>query len=110
MTIPRSLLLSVLLASCGVSPDWVAFTPRPAVGVPAQFEAPNASTGEPTACTSPLRDARDSTELMMLRSSNQGGSPIGDYAVSPAGRYGIGEKEALRVDCRTWRPVGVVPR
>lgn len=103
-------LLALFLAACGVSPNWTEFTPRPAAGLPERFEAPNAGPGVPTACTSPLLDARDGTELVMLRSSNQGGSPIGDYAVSPAGRYGIGENEALRVDCRSWRPLGMVPR
>ena len=110
MRILRTLLALQLLPACGVSANWLEFTPRPVAGLPAQFEAPNAGPGEPTACTSPLRGARDGTELVMLRSSNQGGSPIGDYAVSPVGRYGIGEREALRVDCRDWRPLGVVPR
>lgn len=110
MKIPQTLLALLLLPACGVSPNWLAFTPRPVAGLPAQFQAPNAGPGEPNACTSPLRDARDSTELVMLRSSNEDGNPIGDYSVSPVGRYGIGEKEALRVDCRAWRPLGAVPR
>lgn len=110
VTINRPLRFLVLLTACGISPNWMAFTPRPATGLPERFDAPNAGPGEPTGCTSPLRDARDGTELVMLRSSNEGGRLLGDYSVSPVGRYGIGEKEALRVDCRAWRPIGVLPR
>ncbi len=111
MPLTRSVLpVALLLAACGVTPKWLEITSRPATGVPEHFDAPHAGPGEPTACTSPLRDPRDGTELVMLRSSNEAGHLIGDYTVAPAGQYGVGENEALRVDCRTWRAVGVVPR
>ncbi len=110
MTVHRGLLCLLLLPACGVSPNWLEFTPRPATGLPEHLEAPNAGPGEPNACTSPLRDARDGTELVLLRSNSQGGAALGDYRVSQVGRYGVGEREALRVDCRTARPLGIVPR
>lgn len=111
MPLTRSVLpLALLLAACGVTPNWLEFTPRPAIGVPERFDAPNAGPGEPIACASPLRDPRTGAELVMLRSSSEDGRLIGDYTVAPAGQYGVGENEALRVDCRTWRPLGVVRR
>ena len=57
------------------------------------------------ACRSPLVDPRDGTRLVLSRSS--GGR--GDYEV-PAGRYGVGEQELLRVQCGTGRPAGAVRR
>jgi hypothetical protein len=47
-----------------------------------------------------------------VRSTDRGGSPAkywGDYAVNPAGRYGVRENQLLRVDCRTGQAIGIVP-
>jgi hypothetical protein len=33
---------------------------------------------------------------------------IGDYEVKPPGRYGLADKEFLRVECPSGRPVGAV--
>jgi hypothetical protein len=60
-----------------------------------------------------LNDPRNDTRLELVRSTEvAGGSPshIGDYVVTPAGRYGVGARELLRVDCDNARPIGVVDR
>jgi hypothetical protein len=62
---------------------------------------PTAGTG----CHSPMVDPRDGTQLLLRRSA----AGQGDYVV-PAGRYGIGPKELLRLDCATGKPLGVVKR
>lgn len=102
--------LALLLAACGVTPNWLELTPRPNAALPGQFEAPNAGPGAPTGCTSPLRDPVAGTTLTLLRSSAEGGRLIGDYTVEPTDRYGLAPREAVRVDCRLQRPLGVVPR
>jgi len=80
---------------------------RPAVDAPDQFfvQGETVWTGTASACRSPLEDPRDGTRLLMQRAA--GG--MADYSV-PAGRYGIGEDELLRVSCSTGGPVGVVRR
>ena len=73
------------------------------LGVPGAEGMSEPDGGE--ACRSPLVDPRDGTRLVLSRSS--GGR--GDYEV-PAGRYGVAERELLRVECGTGRPSGVVRR
>ena len=85
---------------------------RPAEGLPARFEpvapatriAP-ADTIAGAACTSPFRDPRDGTLLRMERAI----SPRADYVV-PAGHYGVGRDELLRLDCNTGIAIGIVRR
>ena len=85
---------------------------RVARDVPARFEpvapatrlAP-ADTISGNGCTSPLRDPRDGTSLRLQRAI----APRGDYAV-PAGRYGSGPDELLRLDCNTGAVIGFVRR
>ncbi len=50
-------------------------------------------------------DSRDSTEIRLERAI----SPRGDYTV-PNGRYGVGDRELLRLDCNTGAVVGAVRR
>jgi hypothetical protein len=56
-------------------------------------------------CTSPFQDPRDGTLLRMERAI----TPRADYVV-PAGRYGVGPDELLRLDCNTGVAVGIVRR
>lgn len=56
-------------------------------------------------CHRPLEDPRDGTRLVMQRS----GADVADYAV-PSGRYGVAERELLRVRCSTREPLGIVRR
>jgi hypothetical protein len=76
---------------------------RPAVDVPTAFTFSVPASG--SACRNPALDPRDGTRLVLARAS--GGR--GDYVV-PAGRYGVGGREYLRLDCVTGAAVGIVPR
>jgi hypothetical protein len=87
-------------------------TAHPAQDVPARFEPADTTarlaagdTIAGSACRSPMVDPRDGTHLTFLRAM----SPRADYEV-PAGRYGVGPGELLRLDCNTGVPVGVVRR
>lgn len=80
---------------------------RAAADAPARFvsaEAPGADTIPGGGCRSPLVDPRDGTQVRMANAQTR----VGDYAV-PAGRYGVGRGELLRIECNTGRVVGVVP-
>lgn len=107
--------LSAVLGACAIGgrgsfpADSAA---RPAQELPARFEpvapatrlAPADTIAGP-GCTSPFRDPRDGTLLRMERAI----SPRADYAV-PAGHYGVGPDELLRLDCNTGVAVGIVRR
>lgn len=111
---PRFLLLFALgLSACAhtSSVDLARQRVAPATDTPAHFlvgshtgpetSAPRAGEG----CRNPLVDGRDGARLVLVRS----GDGVGDYEV-PAGRYGVGERELLRVDCATGRALGRVRR
>lgn len=108
---PAGLLLggAVVLAACAhlsgsFPPDSTA---RPAAGMPESFVAETpAGAAEPATCRSPLVDPRDGARLVLYRSL---AGSRGDYEVPP-GRYGVGARELLRVDCTTGAAVGVVAR
>ncbi len=113
MTFRRSAAL-LFVAACGRSGPW-QLVPRPVTGLPEQFvaNAPSPAGAEAGACRTPLRDARDGTLLTLVRSTRGRGEmdvAWGDYAVSPAGRYGVQVGELLRVECGSGQPVGKVPR
>lgn len=82
---------------------------RAAKNVPGHFlvGTPNGTkTTEPSpneGCRNPMIDPRDGTKIYLVRSSED----RGDYKV-PTDRYGVGEKELLRLDCGTGRVVGIV--
>jgi hypothetical protein len=96
---------------CGASRPW-ALTPRPTDDPPERFLPDSAypplatSAATTHACVARLVDPRGGTRLMLQRSAQA----RGDYAVEPAGRYGVGALELLRVECGTARPIGIVPR
>ncbi len=68
---------------------------------PSVREEPKAGGG----CRNPLVDPQDGGRLILVRSAAQ----LGDYQV-PAGRYNVGQRELLRIDCATGRAVGIVRR
>ena len=87
-------------------------TARPARDVPERFAPADRSLllapGDTIAgdgCRSPMADPRDGATLIMRRS--QGG--YADYEV-PAGRYGVGDDELLRLVCNTGLVAGIVRR
>jgi hypothetical protein len=84
---------------------------RRATRAPARFEPQNRALrltpGDTIAgpgCVSPMVDPRDGTEVRFVFSTS-----YGDYEV-PAGRYGVGAGELLRLDCNTGRVIGLVRR
>lgn len=102
----------VLPAGCGVSRPW-SMVPRPAQSTPDRFIAPDSGRTTAPTCFVILADPRDDTRLELVRSTEVvGRSPryMGDYAVTPAGRYGVDSRELLRVDCEARRAIGVVDR
>lgn len=88
---------------------------RTATNLPDRFivATPAAQAGD---CPPQLRDGGLHTTLRLQRSlmypvADSAGSThrvVGDYTVEPAGRYGEGPDEGLRVECGTLRAVGVV--
>ena len=104
----RFLPALLLAAACGLSSTPFNATPRPLAGLPASLTPPPGPT-DGTACRSPLTDPADGSRLVLERSWQRDGAPIGDYRAE-GGRYGLRDGEFLRVDCRTWQPLGAVPR
>lgn len=110
----RPALLGIVLTTlggCASSSFGTDADARTAGDVPGRFLvglSGSDAVAEPTpgdACRNPMVDPRDGTRLRLVRSSGT----RGDYAV-PAGRYGVGGGELLRLDCATGEAVGVVRR
>lgn len=106
-----SVLLIALLSGCATTHFASDSETRAATDVPDHFLVgmPNdATTTEPSpgeGCRNPMVDPRDGTRVRLVRS----GESQGDYEV-PAGRYGVGEGELLRLECGTGQAVGIVQR
>lgn len=98
------LLLIAGLGGCATSdfgPDTVV---KEATGIPERFIfAGTLGTAGVTGCRNPLTDPRDGTQIILVRSHDS----MGDYRV-PAGRYGVGQGELLRLDCATGSVLGIV--
>jgi len=111
---------ALTLLACASPNPWAA-TPSPAADLPAAFvfdsSRPTPAAGG-AACLTPLVDPGGGTKLSLVRSaspSNRSGygpaeAVVGDYAVTPEGRYGVGPRQLLRLDCGTGKPLGIVPR
>lgn len=103
------LCAAAALAACasggGVDP-LAQPTLRAAVAAPAALVTAEGTTGAPPGtCRSPLYDPADRTAFRLLR-SREG---LGDYE-APVSKYGVQEGEALRIECASGRPVGIVKR
>ena len=105
--------LMVLLAGCG-STSHADLVPQPVAEMPEHFVGPlGVVEAEGAACRSPLRDPNGVVVLTLIRSGQERARPTfgwGDYAVSPAGSYGLRADQLLRVECGSGKPAGVVPR
>jgi hypothetical protein len=103
-----SVLVLFILMGCGSSNVQRSMTAvlRPAVDAPVMFESSERITSQENSCKSPLIDPRDDTRLLMVTSFKEG---VADYEV-PDGKYGVGERELLRVNCATGEVVGIVRR
>lgn len=105
-----------LLAGCGGPSMYpVSLPARPALDVPDHFMVGTMDPGGPltdplpgTGCRNPMVDPRDGTRITLEQSVRGPFGEIGDYAVPP-GRYGVGPREFLRLDCATGRALGAVP-
>lgn len=100
----------LLLAGCASTDIGSDSQARAAVDVPDHFlvRAPEGDIVQPSAgqgCRNPMVDPSDGTRLTLVRSRGD----RGDYE-APAGRYGVGERELLRLECSTGKVVGVVER
>ncbi|NJW53285.1 hypothetical protein [Salinimicrobium oceani] len=102
-------LILLVLLSCGTTSVNRSMKPieRQAIDIPEKFDAPHGVTRTSNACVSPLTDPRDGTTIKMY--SSFGSEEVGDYTV-PVGRYGVGEDELLRINCRTGVVMGIVKK
>lgn len=103
---PMLLLLAAACASEGSMRPTVATVP--ARDVPPLFERGTGTPGARAAagtCWNPMVDPRDGGVLRLVRSANG----AGDYE-PPAGRYGVGSDQLLRIDCASGKTIGIVPR
>ena len=100
-------ILACMLMSCGsmMAPDSDDIIRQPE-DAPANFALANGLEFEEKTCKSPMIDPEDETELIMVRSWGNG---IGDYEV-PEGKYGLANREYLRVNCETGEVIGVVKK
>ena len=118
-TFPRLTLLlaASVIGGCAVKPSSMTADARDrlpvrrATDVPARFEPRNTAlrlspgdTIQGSGCVSPMVDPRDGTEVRFVFST-----AYGDYEV-PAGRYGAGADQLLRLECNTGRVIGLVRR
>lgn len=98
----------LLLCCAGCATGYPAHIERSAVNVPEQFfvESAQGLSAPTTVGMSPARliDPRNGAHLQLLRSVNG----VGDYE-APAGSYGLGERELLRVDSYG-KALGIVRR
>ena len=93
-------------ARANLPPDEIA---RPAVGTPARFlfdASAVSDTSDVTDCRTPLLDPQDGSRITRVRSVRDRRA---DYAVT-GGRYGVGPRDLLRINCQTNAVVGIVPR
>jgi hypothetical protein len=135
-TFALALVLCTAFAACGRSERRPPGALAPATGLPAAFtpvewttttsNPPSTGTTAGDAsrerCALMLRDDRDGTRLQLMRSQSTTGTSqhgdttvtrygaTGDYAVSPSGKYGVAPTQWLRVECGTWRGLGIVAR
>jgi hypothetical protein len=100
-------LALVAVTGCSTVQNTLKTTPsrveRPATDLPGQFTLQNGTLNSNATCQTPLVDPRDKT-LIQLVQSDRG---EGNYQV-PAGKYGVGAGELLRVDCTTGRALGIL--
>jgi hypothetical protein len=100
-------LALVAAGGCNTVTSYPTAVLRPAQGAPERFVLADSTaiTGTPGAalCHSPIVDPRTGARLTMERAYHGNG----DYSV-PAGSYGIGSGELLRVDCANGQPIGIV--
>lgn len=76
--------------------------PDTAAGAPLDYD--------PGTCPKLLIDPRNGTRFTLRRDVMTDNGPLGDYAIDPPGRYGVGAQQLVRMDCAIARPLGGVPK
>ncbi len=76
--------------------------PDTAAGAPLEFD--------PGTCQPLFIDPRNGTRFVLQRDFMTDNGPLGDYAIEPPGRYGVGTGTLVRMDCAIGRPLGGVPK
>lgn len=76
--------------------------PDTAAGAPRDFD--------PGTCLKLFIDPRNGTRFVLQRDFMTDHGPLGDYAIEPTGRYGVGPGTYVRMDCAIGRPLGGVPK
>ena len=101
------MLILAASGGCATMKDALKTTPesidRPATGTPGTFVREDGLPNLSTACQAVLLDLSDKTTIQLVRVLRD---KQGDYRV-PAGKYGVGENELLRLDCASARPSGI---
>jgi len=103
-------LLALVIAGCSsTAPSGRKEEMRDAIDVPSHFLVltPRGTAVEPVpgSCKNPLIDPRDQTRIILVRSTEGRG-----YYRVPQGRYGVGSRELLLIECGTGRAMGIVKR
>jgi hypothetical protein len=110
ISFPAAALAALLIAGCSSTvPTGRKEQMRDAIDVPTHFLVltPSGAAVEPVpgSCKNPLIDPRDQTRIILVRSAEGRG-----YYRVPQGRYGVGSRELLLVECGTGRAMGIVNR
>lgn len=92
-----------LLSGCHSTSNQGDFL-RLAKDPPEVFQPPSGTGLSESSCLTPLTDPRDGTIIILEKSY---GSILGDYRV-PEKKYSVGNRELLRVNCKTGKVIGIV--
>ena len=98
-------LFTGILVSCSSTSSMSGDILRPGDNLPEAFEPSSGVDLDENSCKSPMLDPRDDSEITFIRSSGS----TGDYEVAE-GKYGVGKRELLRLDCQTGKVLGVVKK
>lgn len=101
------LLLSFFAFGCGATQNRIEGPVlRAAINTPEFFETKAGVVATGNSCINPMIDPTDGTEITMVTAFGNG---TGDYKVV-SGKYGVGQGELLRINCRTGEVIGIVKR
>ncbi|MGY5847654.1 hypothetical protein ACW6QP_09555 [Salegentibacter sp. HM20] len=101
-----SLVLILMLAGCSATTSPLQNDIiRQAENVPQNFQTEAGVSFDANSCKSPLIDPRDNTQIKFVRAERG----VADYEV-PSGKYGVKNKELLRVYCADGKVAGIVKR
>lgn len=97
------IVLILMLIGCHSTSSQGDFL-RLAKDPPEFFEPPSGTEFNEESCLNPLTDPRDGTVIILEKSYGNG---LGDYKVTGK-KYSVGNKELLRVNCKSGKVIGIV--